>query len=289
MSRSYTIASSPTLAGACEITVKREERGVASHHLHDTVKEGARLHVSAPAGRFVFTGDDGSTGVVLIGGGVGITPLMAMVRYLADRAWTGDVYLVLSAREEVDVVFARELAALQASSPRLRVIVTLTGDGSPGWTGARGRISLTLLRRSIPDLERLPVYLCGPGAMMVSVQSLLRGLGIPAERIHTEAFVSLPDQVDGGALVEGVFAVSFARSGTRTEIVGGQSLLEAAENAGIELPFECRSGICGQCKTRLVEGRVIMGVQDALDDEDRKKHLVLACQAHAVTDLVIDA
>jgi ferredoxin-NADP reductase/DMSO/TMAO reductase YedYZ heme-binding membrane subunit len=289
VNRSYTIASSPTLAGACEITVKREERGVASRHLHDTVKEGTRLQVSAPAGRFVFTGSEGASSVALIGGGVGITPLMAMVRYLADRAWAGDVYLVLSAREEADVVFAGELATLQASHPRLHVIVTLTGDGSPGWTGARGRISLPLLRRSIPDLERLPIYLCGPEAMMASVQSLLRGLGVPDDHVHTEAFVSLPDQVEGGPLVAGVFALRFARSGTRTEIAGGQSVLEAAENAGIELPFECRSGICGQCKTRLVEGRVTMGVQDALDDRDRKKHLVLACQARAVTDLVIDA
>jgi ferredoxin len=86
-----------------------------------------------------------------------------------------------------------------------------------------------------------------------------------------------------------MFALRFARSDTTTHVAAGQSVLEAAEDAGLELPFECRSGISGQCKTRLIEGRVTMAVQDALGAADRSRHLVLACQAHAVTDLVVDA
>ena len=90
VNRSYTIASSPTRVGYCEMTVKREERGVASRHLHDAVREGSLLDVSAPAGRFTFTGTEAES-IVLIAGGVGITPLMAKIRYLTDlRLARGD-------------------------------------------------------------------------------------------------------------------------------------------------------------------------------------------------------
>ena len=308
VNRSYTIASAPTPAPRqhCEISVKREAGGVASRFLHDTLREGSVLRVSAPAGRFVFTGSGGEggvrdrrEGVVMVAGGVGITPLMSMVRHLVNRAWAGDVFLVVSAREEADVVFAPELASLQQRFPRLHVTVTLTGSGSPAWSGARGRVSLALLERI--GLAEYPFYLCGPDAMMADVSAMLRGVGVAESRIKTEAFVSLPSggtdaSANGDARAPGpavpadaTFALRFARSDTTTQIAAGQTLLEAAEEAGIDLPFECRSGICGQCKTRLVEGRVTMPIEDALGDADRSRHLVLACQARATTDLVIDA
>jgi ferredoxin-NADP reductase len=86
VNRSYTIASSPTQADYCEISVKRAPQGRASRHLHDVVRDGDRLQVSAPAGRFVFAHEKAER-CVLIAGGVGITPLMATVRRLTDRCW----------------------------------------------------------------------------------------------------------------------------------------------------------------------------------------------------------
>ncbi|MEO6222733.1 MAG: 2Fe-2S iron-sulfur cluster binding domain-containing protein, partial [Vicinamibacterales bacterium] len=83
--------------------------------------------------------------------------------------------------------------------------------------------------------------------------------------------------------------IMFTRAGTSAEIVGDQTVLEAAEDAGVEIPFECRSGICGQCKTPLVSGHVTMEVQDALTAGDRARGLILACQARAVGDVVVEA
>jgi ferredoxin len=83
--------------------------------------------------------------------------------------------------------------------------------------------------------------------------------------------------------------VQFATSGTSASVEEGQTLLEAAEDVGVEIPFDCRSGICGQCKTKLLRGRVVMDVQDALTADDRKNRLVLACQARPVRDVVVDA
>jgi RNA polymerase sigma factor (sigma-70 family) len=84
-------------------------------------------------------------------------------------------------------------------------------------------------------------------------------------------------------------SLSFQKSGINAEQPAEQSILEVAEEAGVTIPFECRSGICGQCKTRLVSGKVRMEVQDALTQQDRAKGLILACQAHATRDCVIDA
>jgi glycine betaine catabolism B len=87
----------------------------------------------------------------------------------------------------------------------------------------------------------------------------------------------------------GPASVQFQRAGKRAELLEGQTVLEAAEDAGIEIAFECRSGICGQCKTHLISGKVAMDVQDALSPADRAKRLILACQARALGNIVVDA
>ena len=84
-------------------------------------------------------------------------------------------------------------------------------------------------------------------------------------------------------------SISFTRSGRTVELTPGQTVLEAAEDAGIDIPFECRSGICGQCRTQLVSGRVTMDVEDALTSADRQHGFILACQAHALRDIEVNA
>ena len=116
VNRSYTIASSPTRVGYCELTVKREERGVSSRHLHDAVREGSLLDVSAPAGRFTFTGAEAES-IVMIAGGVGITPLMAKIRYLTDLGWPGEIHLVFAVKTEDDIIFRDELDYLRRRFP----------------------------------------------------------------------------------------------------------------------------------------------------------------------------
>jgi ferredoxin len=119
-------------------------------------------------------------------------------------------------------------------------------------------------------------------------------MGIPDEDVHQEAFISPPTPKQGepepaDEVPEGVRNLAFARSGKSVKLTNGLTVLEAAEECGIDIPFECRSGICGQCKTRLVSGRVAMEVQDALTATDRSKGLILACQAVCTNDAVVDA
>ncbi|HUJ42111.1 MAG TPA: ferric reductase-like transmembrane domain-containing protein [Opitutaceae bacterium] len=308
--RTYTIASSPARPDYCEVTIKREESGLASCHLHDRVREGDQLSVSAPAGRFTFDGTQ-SDSIVLIGGGVGITPLMSILRHIIDRRWTGEIFFLYCAKTPEDIIFRRELDDLQRRFPNLHLLVTITRAAEQEWTGPRGRITGELLTQTVPHLAARPVYVCGPTSMIDATIQSLQELGVPKERIKFEAFVaakrteaalalsdanaaSLPatagaDWSTTPAGDPGVPQLNFARSAKSAPLDPEKSLLEISEAAGLNPDFECRSGICGRCKTRLLAGAVTMEVQDALDDADRSDNIILLCQARSTGPVTIEA
>nr|HEX4315329.1 ferric reductase-like transmembrane domain-containing protein [Kofleriaceae bacterium] len=297
VNRSYTIASAPTRSHYVEISVKRD--GLASKHLHASLKQGDTIKVGAPAGKFFFAGHEAER-VVLVAGGVGITPMMSVIRSLTDRGWTGDMYLVFAVKTRADIIFEKELALLQERHPNLHVVVTLTGEPADSpWTGARGRIDRALVEGFVPSVGSSRVMLCGPDAQMKAARALFVSLGVPDGQVHEEEFVSPPapatsaaadaamaPPVDAGD-PSGAFTVAFKRAGKTADVVG-LTVLEAAEDNDVTIPFECRSGICGQCKCKLVSGRVVMEAQDALSAGDRAKGLILACQARPVQNCEID-
>jgi glycine betaine catabolism B len=312
VNRSYTIASSPTLNGACELTIKRDPNGLASRYLHDHCKVGDVLKVTAPAGKFVFTGTEASS-ILMIAGGVGITPLMSVARYLAEKVWDGDIYFVVVARKESDIIFHDELRELSRRCPNLHLCITLTQvDANSSWPGHRGFISEQLLHNLVIDLKSVPIHLCGPTGMMDATRDLLIQCGVAAQQIKTEEFVSPrvtghgvsgdvgtesnvsteenqpPEEITSSAATS-LSRIRFNRSNVEAEMDGDTTVLEAAEATAIELPFECRSGICGQCKTRLLSGTVVMDSEDALTAAEKAHGWILACQAHACANLVVDA
>jgi ferredoxin-NADP reductase/DMSO/TMAO reductase YedYZ heme-binding membrane subunit len=307
VNRSYTIASSPTRVGACELTVKRETKGTASRHLHDLVDAGTLIDVYAPAGRFTFTGDEADS-LVMIAGGVGITPLMAKVRYLTDIGWTGDMYLVYSVKTERDIIFRDELDYLRSRFPNLHVMVTLTRAEGSGGGWEHGRISPDLLNRVVPQISTRRVHICGPTEMTELTRQMLRGLGVPAESIKSESFTSpgrvkaQPPAGTNGALaalaqtsvparaaVNGTARLTFARSGKSLPISARKTVLEAAEDVGVSINYDCRAGICGQCKIKLLAGHVTMETQDALTPVDRANNLILSCQARCIDEVSVEA
>jgi glycine betaine catabolism B len=309
VNRSYTIASSPTRVGSCELTVKREAGGTCSRHLHDTVREGTLIDVYAPAGRFTFTGAEADS-LAMIAAGVGITPLMAKIRYLTDIGWPGDIYLVFSVKTDSDIIFQEEIAYLRSRFPNLHVTVTLTrAQGSNGpWE--YGRITPELLRRVVPRMAARPVHICGPTEMIKTTRQMLAELGVPEASIQFESFVSparaasraaaaedavgtlaaVPEPPENeSTAVQGAATVTFARSGKSAPMPAGKTVLEAAEDLGVNINYDCRSGICGTCKTKLLAGRVTMATQDALDPLDRANNVILSCQARCIDQVVVEA
>jgi ferredoxin-NADP reductase/DMSO/TMAO reductase YedYZ heme-binding membrane subunit len=303
VNRTYTISSPPTRSDYCEITVKREENGYVSRHLHEMLREGDMVQVSAPAGRFIFSETD-SDSIVLIAGGVGITPLMSIVRNLTDRNWSGDIFFIYSAKTQADIIFKNELDDLRTRFSNVRVHVTLSQADERDWSGPKGRISSSFLGACVPNIAARPIYICGPQSMMAPTIQLLGDLGVPADKIKSEDFTAAK-RAETGPVTEsdaspaqavpklltddGEPVLTLARSGKSLALTPDKVLLEIAEEAGVNIDYECRSGICGRCKTHLLKGRVMMETQDALTDEEKAKNIILMCQARATGRVTVDA
>lgn len=293
--RGYTIASSPTQADYVEITVKHKEGGLVSGILHDSVQEGDLLEFSGPSGSFTFTGQECKC-ILLVGAGVGITPLMSVLRYLTDRSWPGDIYLVYGCRTPADIIYKEELTYLQHRHPNLKVIITVSRPEGTNWSGTTGRIDKELLEKSVPDIASRYVHICGPVPMMDSIKQTLSELGIPKDRIHTEAFgpalgkpepvEALKDESRPGVTVS---TVRFSSSDKSAPLPADKTILEVADDVGVEIDNSCRSGVCGLCKVKLLSGKVSMEVDESLTAEDKENGLILACQAKSEEDVEVDA
>jgi ferredoxin-NADP reductase len=291
--RSYTIASSPSQRDYVEITVKRVEQGVMSGYLHDKVKEGDRLEVSAPFGTFTFTGKEADS-IVLIGGGVGITPLMTVIRYLTDHGWPGDIFLLYVCRTTRDFIFREELEYLQRRHASLHVVATMTRAAGTEWMGPTGRLTKELIAQAVPNIASRRVHLCGPPPMMEATQGILAELGVPKEQVKTESFTLARGKPEPERHVletkpAAAATVTFARSGKSAALPPDRTVLEVAEGIGVEIPNVCRAGVCGVCKVKLLSGSVTMAVQDALTPEDKAKNLILACQAKSTVPISVEA
>ncbi|BAO83841.1 flavodoxin reductase family 1 [Serpentinimonas maccroryi] len=288
--RSYTIASSPTWSDRIEITVKREGQGLVSRWLHDELGVGDEVEVEAPNGTFFFSGQEAGR-VVLIGGGVGITPLMSAVRYLAETCWPGEVHLVLGFRSPRDFIFREELAALQARHPNLAVTVTMSAPGDEPWSGRVGRIDAALLASAVPNLAAQQVHVCGPLPMMDAIIAALGSLGVPPAQIKREAFGTVKRSPSGKETTSTEIAgrALFLASGVTAPVPVDATILDAADTAGVPIDNACRSGTCASCRVKLVSGRVTMAAEDALTDQDRAEGYILACQAKIQGDVEVDA
>lgn len=309
--RSYTIASSPCQRSSVEISVKREEKGAESRYLHDQVAVGDFLQVSGPMGAFTFTGKEAGS-IVLIAGGIGITPMMCVTRCLTDRSFPGDIFFLYGARTAEDFVFREELEYLERRHPNLHVTATMGSASDSTWLGAQGPVSKEFIKHAVPDIARRRVHICGPPPMMEAVKASLLKLGVARDKIKTEAFgpaqgrvpphpapaaaeptapvpAVAPPGLVAAAPPIATAQVEFATSGKTAPLAPDQTVLEAAEAIGVEIDYSCRVGTCGICVVPLKSGTVTMEVEEGLPSEEKAKGLILACQAKSVGNLVVEA
>jgi ferredoxin-NADP reductase/epoxyqueuosine reductase QueG/putative sterol carrier protein len=287
--RSYTIASTPTRTECIELTIKREEFGLVSRHLHDEIREGEMINVSAPSGNFTFTGEEHES-IVLVAGGVGITPMMSVVRFLTDRQWKGEIYLIISHKVPEEYIFENEIEDLAERHKNLKVLVTMTQAEGSNWNGQTGRITKELINDFVPNITNRRIHICGPVPMMDAVKSILVELQVPTEMIMIENFGTVKrapkPQEELGDIVGDV---RFSISEKTAPIHERETVLEVAERVGVEIDNACRSGTCGSCKVELLSGSVTMECEDALSNDEKSQGTILACQAKAGNDVVIDA
>jgi ferredoxin-NADP reductase len=270
--------------------VKREPQGLVSRWLHDELKVGDEVEIEAPNGTFVFCGEEAQS-IVLIGAGIGITPMMSVARYLTETHWPGNISMVLGFRAPVDFVFREELEELRRRSPNLSTMVTMSNPGDEAWSGARGRIGIELLASAVQDIAQRRAHICGPPAMMNEVKMALSKLGLPEYQVRTEAFGTVTRDPTAKGARSGNIAgnVVFQASDTTAPVPADATILEVADDVGVFIDCACRSGTCASCRVKLLSGKVSMAVQDALTDQDKAEGYILACQAKIQGDVKVDA
>ncbi len=309
VSRCYTISSPPTRPHLIAITVKRVIGGPVSNWLHDNLVPGRKVTVAAPVGQFTLTGPPAPK-YLFLSAGSGITPVMSMTRTLFDLGSEADIVFVHSARTPADIIFRHELEAIAAVMPNITVVHICTGDyPSEPWLGRRGRLSAATLQAVAPDLHERVTYTCGPAAYMSAARRLLAESGYDMANYHEESFSFelLPvsdqtaadpghragetDDLESTAPGTGTptFSVEFVRSGRTISCSADQFVLDAALAAGMRPPSSCSQGLCGTCKTVLLDGSVDMQHNGGIRPKEIAANKILICCSKPLADLRIEA
>ncbi|MBN6033309.1 ferredoxin reductase [Amycolatopsis sp. 195334CR] len=247
--RCYSPACSQYRAdGQLELTVKALEDGLVSGYLHRTAEPGMVLGLSEPDGTFGLP-DPRPEHVLLISGGSGITPVLAMLRTLADENHPGEVALLHYENEPADLPYRAELAELVRDRPnfRVRFACTMTEHGGD----LHGFFSRSHLDQVAPWFGAAETFLCGPVPLMDSVRKEYANEGL-GERLHTEEFTPPAFAAEAGEVTG---QVRFTRSG-KEFANSGKPLLEQAEDAGLRPEHGCRMGICFSCTQLKTSGPV---------------------------------
>jgi ferredoxin-NADP reductase len=187
--RSYSIASPPSRQGEVDLTIERIADGEVSPYFHDVVEVGDQVEVRGPIGGYFVWEPSLGGPLLLVAGGSGVVPLMAMLRERATADPKPMAVLVHSSRTYDDVIYRDELASLAANDAGVRVIQTLTRSQPPGWTGYDRRIDRPMLAEAIAAAGAQPlVYICGPTLLVEAAANSLVELGVPPAQVRTERF-----------------------------------------------------------------------------------------------------
>jgi ring-1,2-phenylacetyl-CoA epoxidase subunit PaaE len=300
--RSYSMASSPHVDVSLAVSVKRVPGGIASNYLCDRIRPGDILETLEPMGTFTPKLDpQNRRTVVLIGAGSGITPLFSMAKSALHVEPNSHIWLIYGNRSQNSIIYKAHLDAMEQAYGRSRFQVThVLSQPDYNWTGSEGRLNqhtlIKLLEKLSPtDRQNASFYLCGPDGMMVEVRSALSLIGVPNERVHKESFATAP--VAAGDVVEEPLAddedgtpevtVIYEGSEYKFAVAPHQTILEAALDLDIDLPYSCQAGMCTACLGRCTSGKVKLDEEDGLSESELKAGYVLTCVAHPVGSNVV--
>ncbi|HUN44160.1 MAG TPA: MOSC and FAD-binding oxidoreductase domain-containing protein [Acetobacteraceae bacterium] len=290
VTRSFSLCGPPG-SPTYRIGVKNEH-GSASGFLHQRVREGSRLEISAPRGSFTLT--PGATPVVLISAGVGVTPVLAMLYAAAAKAGTGrPIWWLHGARDRAHHSFAREANDLLATLPASRRCIVYSRPAPKDVPGQdfdqTGHLSPDLLETfGVP--RNADFYLCGPSGFLDEFQKGLAAWGTPWPRVHVELFGAAPTRTPGistaptvlphrpEGLAGGGPLVTFLRSGLAVPWDSRfGSLLEFAEVCAVPVRWACRTGVCHRCESGLVEGELAYAPEPL--DQPAEGNALICCSA----------
>ena len=296
--RSYSLSDAP-VPHHYRASIKRIPRprdhpdyppGLSSNFVRDQLMQGDVIRVQAPAGTFTLT-PVGQNPVVLLGSGIGVTPVLCMLKTLAAHKSRREIWFFYGTRNSSEDALRGEMEAAAAVLPRARLLVCHSNPTSDEVQGSdhhvAERISVDLLKRTLPH-NRYDFYFCGPGPMMESCYDGLIAWGVSESHLHFEAFG--PSSLKNKTLPKGVASsakIVFRKSKKTLQWDGTKpSLLVFAESQGLHLKCGCRAGACGTCKVKLCKGEVVYSSPPAADPGSGR---CLTCVGLPKGDLEIDA
>ncbi len=273
VTRCYSLSDSPGHTDYYRVTIKRlapppgvpaAPPGLSSSHFHDHLQVGDFLDVKAPSGHFHLDVEHRGP-VVLVGGGVGVTPVLSMLNYIATAAGNREAWFFYGVRNGREHVMRDYLREFDAQHENIRIVVCysdpLPGDRAGVDYDYAERVSVELFKRVL-KVTNFDFYVCGPPPMMEALTRDLGEWGVPEDRIHFEAFgpasVKKISQATQPAAVDAPgFELNFTRSAKKLVWTqGAGTLLEFAQANGVHIDSGCRAGNCGTCITAVREGQV---------------------------------
>lgn len=281
--RAFTIASTPAhfaKNGTIALTIKRNKEGRVTPHMHQELRVGSRLGVSAATGKFLLPETlDGA--LLYIAAGSGITPVMSHLRALVEQEFPVPVTLLYYAKTQEELIFLSELLAIAKACPRFKLLTATTQEAVSRAT-FHERIDATHLEKALEKRIPKQIYICGPRGFYDSASTLLQNSSVANTPVISEHFGGVTVSTDSNATHE----IRLQRSERVIEGSAQQSLLDTAEASGLRPQSGCRMGICHTCKCKKTEGRV----RNLLTGEvsDAGEEIIQLCISTPETDLTLE-
>jgi ring-1,2-phenylacetyl-CoA epoxidase subunit PaaE len=302
--RSYSICSSP-YENELRVAIKRVEEGLFSSHAHRHFEAGQTLEVMAPTGNFVLPLQTANKKhYMAFAAGSGITPVISLLKTILKEEPLSRFTLVYGNRNRNTVIFREELMAIKNEHPERFQLIPVFSREKMDAPLFEGRIDAAkcemIFKQIIPLAQDQEYLLCGPAPMIFEVREWLLAQKVAEKRIHYELF---SDPGESGAAIKKILPEKKESSGEKSLVTirldgissdfqiprEGPTILEAAIEAGADLPYACRAGVCASCRAKLVQGKVTMDQNYALADEELEEGFILACQSHPASEkLLID-
>ncbi len=298
--RPYSICSGVDDA-ELRVAVKRLPGGRFSNFVNDDVTTGDMVDVMTPLGNFYVPVDaDAERNYVGFAGGSGITPFMSIIKTVLRHEPKSTFTLFYGNRTISSVMFREALGELKDRyMGRLRLFHVLSDEvpETELFAGLLNAEKISELLDSLVDVAATDhFFICGPGPMMEAADAELKSRGVDAKRIKLEVFgtpaphASAQPKAANGKDTGPAAKVGVILNGVRTDVAvpfEGTSVLDAALERNLDLPFACKGGVCCTCKAKLVEGEVRMDINYGLEPEEVEAGYILTCQSHPVTDTLI--